>query len=634
MKLRAKLTIAVAVAFVATIIALIVTVYVSSRRAIGDVIDENQVTIARDNAVNVETWLQGKLVAIDAGAKELAKYSDHVKSREQILGTAKLIHAVGNFLKVYPSYEDGTSIYSDNWQPTADFDPRKRPWYIKAKAEMKAGVTDPFVSASTGQLNVTFYSPLVSDGKFIGVVGSGVLLDDIIKKVLSVKIGKTGYAYILDKEGKILVHPKSEYVMKKKIQELVPGLGNIQTILAASPSGHTEYTLNDEVKIMSFAQIPSTGWYLCVTVNEAEVFGPVTKQTTALIIIGTVFLVIGLVALVIFIKVLLNPLGIFCERVADLAEGEGDLTKRIDIGERSDEIGVLANKLNKFIGNMHDIVSQITVASHSLAQESQHLNTTSSGISHGAEKVAAQAITVATASEEMAATASDIANNCHTAANSAKFAADMTQSGFKVVTNTVDGIRQRGEATRVTAQAISSLGERSEQIGAIVSTIEDIADQTNLLALNAAIEAARAGEMGRGFAVVADEVRALAERTTKATNEISDMIKSIQSETKSAIVAMDESVKDTVRGVEEAAQIEEALRSILDQVDTVTAQVNQIATAAEEQTATTTEITNNIQHMTTVVQDTARGSHDASTTAYQLSGLADELKAIVNKFRL
>jgi len=198
----------------------------------------------------------------------------------------------------------------------------------------------------------------------------------------------------------------------------------------------------------------------------------------------------------------------------------------------------------------------------------------------------------------------------------------------------VEGIRQRGELTRENTRSISSLGERSEQIGTIVATIEDIADQTNLLALNAAIEAARAGEQGRGFAVVADEVRALAERTTRATKEISAMIRAIQQETKNAMISMEEGVKQSDRGIDEAAQIEDALQLILDQVNAVTMQVSQVATAAEEQNATTADITNNIHQVTEVVQQTAKGSHETAQTALQLSTLAGELQRIVGKFRL
>jgi methyl-accepting chemotaxis protein len=220
------------------------------------------------------------------------------------------------------------------------------------------------------------------------------------------------------------------------------------------------------------------------------------------------------------------------------------------------------------------------------------------------------------------------------AADSAQQAATTTQKGFNVVKETVNGIRQRGEEARTNAKNIGSLGERSDQIGAIVATIEDIADQTNLLALNAAIEAARAGEQGRGFAVVADEVRALAERTTRATKEISGMIKAIQNETKSAIVSMEAGVKGSELGAAAASQLEPALQAILEQVNAVSMQVSQIATAAEEQTATTSEITNNIHQITQVVHETSRGAQESASAASVLSRQAEELQSIVCKFKL
>jgi methyl-accepting chemotaxis protein len=234
----------------------------------------------------------------------------------------------------------------------------------------------------------------------------------------------------------------------------------------------------------------------------------------------------------------------------------------------------------------------------------------------------------------MAATSSDIARNCHEAADSVSHAANTTQSGFEIVKHTVDGIRIRGEHTKENAKIIAKLGQRSEQIGAIVGTIEDIADQTNLLALNAAIEAARAGEQGRGFAVVADEVRALAERTTNATKEIGEMIRTIQQETNTAIYSMEEGVKGTQKGAAEAAQLETSLQQILEQVNDVTMQVSQIATAAEQQTATTGEVTTNIQQITVVVTQTASGAEETAAAAAQLAGQAQDLQSLVGRFRL
>jgi methyl-accepting chemotaxis protein len=190
------------------------------------------------------------------------------------------------------------------------------------------------------------------------------------------------------------------------------------------------------------------------------------------------------------------------------------------------------------------------------------------------------------------------------------------------------------EKVQESARTVDGLGARSDQIGAIIGTIEDIADQTNLLALNAAIEAARAGEQGRGFAVVADEVRALAERTTRATKEIDGMIKAIQSETRGAVAAMEQGVYQVEAGTMEAAKSGDALRDILRQVNDVASQVHQIATAAEEQTATTREISNNMQQITHVVQDTASGAHQSATAACQLQGNAEELQRLVRQFKL
>ena len=234
----------------------------------------------------------------------------------------------------------------------------------------------------------------------------------------------------------------------------------------------------------------------------------------------------------------------------------------------------------------------------------------------------------------MSATSGDIAQNCQMAADGAKRASQSAQNGTVVVDATIAVMGQIADKVQESAKTVERLGIRSEQIGAIIGTIEDIADQTNLLALNAAIEAARAGEQGRGFAVVADEVRALAERTTRATREIGEMIKAIQSETKGAVAAMEQGVQQVESGTIEASKSGAALREILEQINDVAMQVNQIATAAEEQTATTSEISSNMQQITEVVRRTSNGAHESAAAAAQLSGNAEELHRLVRQFKL
>ncbi|HEY3307898.1 MAG TPA: bacteriohemerythrin [Desulfuromonadaceae bacterium] len=311
----------------------------------------------------------------------------------------------------------------------------------------------------------------------------------------------------------------------------------------------------------------------------------------------------------------------------------GDLSVRADVTGQGD-FGRLASSFNKMMTDMNKAMRQFFSVADLVRDSVVMVRSTTDAMASAAEDVAAQAGTIATASEEMSATSGDIARNCLYAAENAQKATDQTHSGSEIVRKSalvMEGIAQRVMSSSST---VEGLGQRSDQIGAIVNTIQDIADQTNLLALNAAIEAARAGEQGRGFAVVADEVRALAERTTKATKEISNMIKSIQGETKTAVNSMSEGVEQVKQGTAETTRSGEALEDILNKINELTMQVSQIATAAEEQTATTHEITNNIQMITDVVNrnvDSARGTTIATA---KLSEQVDQLHELVGNFRL
>lgn len=330
---------------------------------------------------------------------------------------------------------------------------------------------------------------------------------------------------------------------------------------------------------------------------------------------------------------IMRPVNAMVTMLRDMAEGEGDLTRKLD-DQSKDEIAVASRYFNLFVEKLRTIIGQVAKASQEVASASSQLHATAEQMATGVEEVAAQAGTVATAGEEMSATSGDIAQNCQYAADGSRLASETAVAGAKVVDETIGVMSSIAERVQKTAKTVESLGSRSDQIGAIIGTIEDIADQTNLLALNAAIEAARAGEQGRGFAVVADEVRALAERTTRATREIGEMIKTIQAETKAAVIAMEEGVKEVVIGTEKAAHSGKALEQILEQINSVTMQIAQVATAAEQQTATTAEISSNMQQITEVVSQTANGAQESAAASNQLSALAEDLRRIVSQFRL
>ena len=351
-------------------------------------------------------------------------------------------------------------------------------------------------------------------------------------------------------------------------------------------------------------------------------------------------LVIGIIGILLqaglaswLMTTIMRPVNSLRDMLQDIAQGEGDLTKRLDDSTK-DELAEISRYFNLFIEKLRGMITQIASTTEQVASASVQLNATAVQMANGAEEVSAQAATVATAGEEMSATSGDIAQNCQLAAEGSQQASSAAVSGSQVVSETISVMHSISERVTNSAKAVESLGARSDQIGAIVGTIEDIADQTNLLALNAAIEAARAGEQGRGFAVVADEVRALAERTTKATREIGGMIKAIQQETKGAVVAMEEGVHEVAKGTEKAAESGQALEQILQQINDVTTQIHQVATAAEEQTATTSEISNNMHQITEVVAQTASGAQESAAAASQLAQLSEDLRRIVRQFKL
>jgi methyl-accepting chemotaxis protein len=414
-------------------------------------------------------------------------------------------------------------------------------------------------------------------------------------------------------------------------KEFFPALAANNTELAAkllsdtlAPTYESHRKVIDEIVNLSNTENSAT---------EKRAATMLRSATIIVIVIGTVFFVCVLAIFFILTRSITLQLGGDPNYVAEIARkvADGDLSLNVIVQGGSQSV---LGAMRDMVDNLRQLVSQVSQSAESIATASNQLHSSAEQIANGAEEVAGQATTVATAGEEMSATSGDIALNCQMAAEGGQRASQAAQDGTEVVNDTVKVMGRIAERVSATAKTVQSLGERSDQIGAIIGTIEDIADQTNLLALNAAIEAARAGEQGRGFAVVADEVRALAERTTKATREIGEMIKTIQSETKGAVTAMEQGVREVEIGTGEAARSGRALQQILEQINDVTMQVNQIATAAEEQTATTSEISSNMAQITDVVQTTARGAEESALASGQLARQAEELKRLVGKFRL
>ncbi len=375
------------------------------------------------------------------------------------------------------------------------------------------------------------------------------------------------------------------------------------------------------------------GWVVGTGIYINGVDADMVRVKTGIGIGLLIILALSILLSLVIARAITRPVKEVVDSIRDIAQGEGDLTKRLPIRGKN-EIGELSDWFNTFVNTIQGIMAQVSASAIRLASSANELQLTSKTMSRSVENLSSQSTLLATAGEEMSATSSDIASNCHHAANNADGASSKASQGAEVVGQSIAVMHAIAERVKNAADTVEKLGNRSDQIGTIIGTIEDIADQTNLLALNAAIEAARAGEQGRGFAVVADEVRALAERTTRATKEIGGMIKAIQKETKDAVLTMEQSVAQVEQGSTHAAASGASLQEILDIINDVTEQISQIATAAEQQTATTHEISNNVLSLNELAHHNSSAINETAVAANEVSHQAEELQRLVNQFKL
>lgn len=351
------------------------------------------------------------------------------------------------------------------------------------------------------------------------------------------------------------------------------------------------------------------------------------------IVVFIVLIALNLALNKIVMKFMLEPLS----SGVKLAEaiGKGDMSHKIALSpDRDDEVGRLMKSLNLMSENLNMFLRQIGLSSSNVASSSEELSATAVQITKGAEDTEQKATQVATAATEMSATVIDVAKNAADASEAVKEADSAAKKGGEIIEDTVKGMNGITTSVQEAASVITELGNRSNEIGRIIMVIEDIADQTNLLALNAAIEAARAGEQGRGFAVVADEVRKLAERTTKATKEISEMIKAIQGETKRAVSSMDASKREVLAELKLSKEAGDAISLIISSFNRVTEMMHQIAAATEEQSTVAEQISMDIESVASVTRETATGSSQISSSATSLSSVASQLEELVSRFNI
>jgi methyl-accepting chemotaxis protein len=374
--------------------------------------------------------------------------------------------------------------------------------------------------------------------------------------------------------------------------------------------------------------------YVEVAAPLATFYQARTRALATTLGMGFALIILVVVALGLLLgRMVLSPIAHTAQMVEDLAQGQGDLTKRLHVTS-NDEIGRLAQGVNLFLDDLHALINRVVEGSRQVAQASDELAAASEQLAKGASEQSQLAQQVAGAVEEMSHTTTEVSKNAGVVASAVDEASKAAGRGGEVVAQTVVGMRRIAETVADVGKTIDALSHRSREIGEIVQVIDEISDQTNLLALNAAIEAARAGEQGRGFAVVADEVRRLAEKTAKATKEITEMIRGIQAEAVGTVSSMGEGQEEVERGVALAESAGGSLREIVETVGRVTGQVGQITVAAEQQREAAQDISSSIERVALVSRDNASGIQQSAQATQTLSRLAAEMQQLVGRFKL
>ncbi|MGY8829520.1 MAG: methyl-accepting chemotaxis protein [Pseudomonadales bacterium] len=538
---------------------------------------------------------------------------------------------------------------SEEIQPTGV---RTGEYYLCPKETGKPCVIDPASYDFGGKqvLVAAFNAPIMVNGQFRGVAGNDLALDFIQELLTTAKAGLydgAGELALIASNGTLIAATQDATLIGQPASKAIDA-----ELLSQLKQSSNEQPINklDEERQLLQLLLPfqvagtSTRWTLAIVLPTSAVFADLhelqaglTEQaeadTLGMALVG--LLVAGLGMLVIWFVGygIARPLRQMVVMLDDIAQGDGDLTRRLDVN-RSDELGDIARGFNTFLGKLQSMITQVVSSVQKVSDSSEHTADIAIRTNTGVQKQLAEIELVATAVHEMTATAQDVARNATHAAEAANHADRSANQGKQTVQHTAEAIAALAQEIGRAVTVVQTLAKDSENITAILVAIRGIAEQTNLLALNAAIEAARAGEQGRGFAVVADEVRNLAQKTQKATEEIQTMIQQLQQGTRDVVTVMEDSQSKTEVSVQQASQAAEALESITQAVSVINDMNTQIASAAEEQSAVAEDINRNVTNIGQVANEVAGGADEASQASAELTQLAEQQRRLINQFKV
>jgi len=636
--------------------------YYGSRSMLNEQIMQTVGYLVESYSNTINSSLKEKEVLVSTTAKVLGETE---LSQAQKIAFLKQVKGSWTGVKsVYTGYEDGScedsQAVTQKEKPTG-YDPRARGWYKTGIAAQEVGYTEVYES-SAKELSVSVMKKIIRNGKMIGVAGIDMDVRSIQKLAQEFKIGKTGYAAILDEKGNYLSHPNLG--LTENISKVENGaFAEYGKVLMNGTASVQTGRVGDVETLLAAAPIGKSGWTFVVFVPKAELLEPVK----VLGIHSLISSVIGLFLLVLIISVITLKLVRRITVLDEMAEkiAHGDLTvnsKNILLINDGDEIGNLtrsfqrmALQLRELISKVHSSAGQVANAAQQFAENSQQsaeaAGSVAASIDHvmqGAEIQVKAVNEVSAVVEKISTSIEELATTAHQMAKVADKAAMATDNGQNSVNKAINQMDSMVRAARQAQQASSELKGSSTQIGEIVELISSIAGQTNLLALNAAIEAARAGEQGRGFAVVAEEVRKLAEQSERAARQITTLIQKNHQNIENVVGSIDTAILNVDQGVNVVRSTGEEFKKISDFVNGVVSQVRGISTSLEQLSAGSQQIVlsvgdvektcqdtaGEVQNVSAAVEEQSAAMEEIASSCRTLSDLAEKLKGEVEKFKV
>ena len=533
---------------------------------------------------------------------------------------------------------------------------REGEYYLCAKERKRSCVIDPAPYEVGGKTTMlaSFTTPILVNGQFMGIAGADLAVDfiqDLLRQADQQLYEGAGEMILIANNQRLVASTRASDKLGNPASDLLDSneLENLRNLQPGSIKYDIDHQANpadSHIELLLSFTIGDTAsqWTLLLQMPLATVMAELDSLRNALdeqqrsdalnmTLVGLLIAAGGLLALCLTDYGIAKPLREMVAMLDDIAQGEGDLTRRLDV-DRVDELGAIAKGFNTFLSKLQSMISQVVGSVQKVSDSSEHTADIAIRTNQGVQKQLAEIELVATAVHEMTATAQDVARNATHAAEAANHADSAANQGREIVHSTSRAISTLAEEIGRAVGVVQNLAKDSENINAILVAIRGIAEQTNLLALNAAIEAARAGEQGRGFAVVADEVRNLAQKTQQATEEIQSMIQQLQHGTREVVRVMQDSQEKTDDSVRHANEAAEALVSITQAVSVINDMNTQIASAAEQQSAVAEDINRNVTNIGNVAHEVAGGADEASAASAELTKLAEQQRRLINQFRV